>query len=218
MPDHNGSIFPAESPFARVMLAALALPADTEGRQNLIREISIARAALPSAENHDLSVVRRAKMVAIEAIDAMPGARPFLEEGREDDWRFRARLARKEALDAARAHVALAFDHAFPAAGPEVYASKPGAGQDGTDPGEQLERDFFRLTPGEIRARQDGLAEMISTKKGEAAPSTVCVEQAVAVTEDDVLAEAEAAYCADPNNDSFARHFVRAAIRAIKGA
>lgn len=56
--------------------------------------------------------LRTARDIALKAIADMDGAGPFTEEGREDDWRFRARLARKAALDAAQVHVMLAFDRA----------------------------------------------------------------------------------------------------------
>lgn len=52
----------------------------------------------------------QAMQIALNAIQNMPGAGPFTEEGKDDDWRFRAKLARKEALDAAQAHIMLAFE------------------------------------------------------------------------------------------------------------
>ncbi|WP_411839868.1 hypothetical protein [Paracoccus sp. ME4] len=57
-------------------------------------------------------VLQKSREIALKAVADMEGAGPFTEEGRDDDWRFRARLARKETLDAAQAHIALAFDHA----------------------------------------------------------------------------------------------------------
>lgn len=54
--------------------------------------------------------------IAIAAIEAMPGAGPFRLSGKDDDWRFRAALARKEALDAAGAYIRLAFKKDAPAA------------------------------------------------------------------------------------------------------
>lgn len=57
-------------------------------------------------------VLQKSREIALKAVADMEGAGPFTEEGRDDDWRFRARLARKETLDAAQAHIALAFDRA----------------------------------------------------------------------------------------------------------
>jgi hypothetical protein len=48
--------------------------------------------------------------MVIETIESIPGAGIFKEEGKSDDWRFRAKLARKEAFDSALAHIVLAFD------------------------------------------------------------------------------------------------------------
>ena len=48
-------------------------------------------------------------------------------------------------------------------------------------------------------------------------PYPACQQEAVTVAEDDILADAEAAYWADPNNDSFDRHCIRATLRALKG-
>ena len=49
----------------------------------------------------------------------------------------------------------------------------------------------------------------------EASPASQ--QEAMTVAEDDILADAEAAYWADPNNDSFDRHCIRATLRALKG-
>lgn len=54
-------------------------------------------------------MAKAAMDLALKAIADLPGAGPFREEGREDDWRFRARLARKEAFDVARAAIVVAF-------------------------------------------------------------------------------------------------------------
>lgn len=48
-------------------------------------------------------------------------------------------------------------------------------------------------------------------------PYPDCQQEAVRVAEDDILADAEAAYWADPNNDSFDRHCIRATLRTLKG-
>lgn len=79
-------------------------------------------AAPPSDPVGQGAVTDAALAIALEAIDAMPGAGPFTEEGKSDDWRFRAKLARKEALDAARAHLTIAFRNAGPALSPAPEA------------------------------------------------------------------------------------------------
>jgi hypothetical protein len=58
--------------------------------------------------------MRYGEAIAIAAIEAMPGAGPFRLVGKDDDWRFRANLARKEALDAAVAYIRLAFEKNAP--------------------------------------------------------------------------------------------------------
>jgi hypothetical protein len=61
--------------------------------------------------------MRYGEAIAIAAIEAMPGAGPFRLVGKDDDWRFRANLARKEALDAAVAYIRLAFEKNAPPPG-----------------------------------------------------------------------------------------------------
>lgn len=56
--------------------------------------------------------IDEAMRIAVEALKKVPGYGDLKanETGKDDDWRFRARLARSEALSSAHANIKLAFD------------------------------------------------------------------------------------------------------------
>lgn len=78
---------------------------------------------------------------------------------------------------------------------------------------EQRMKEHYRNCWKAQLERANGLEAALASR--EAPPA--CQQEAVTVAEDDILADAEAAYWADPNNDSFDRHCIRATLRALKG-
>jgi hypothetical protein len=89
----------------------------TDARKHYMARILALIPAPPPADGYAEGVrtgMRYGEAIAIAAIEAMPGAGPFRLVGKDDDWRFRANLARKEALDAAVAYIRLAFEKNAP--------------------------------------------------------------------------------------------------------
>jgi hypothetical protein len=90
-------------------------PSTTEAIEDALRKLITATAPTKPAGSYSEGVaagMQYGEAIAIAAIKAMPGAGPFRLSGKDDDWRFRAALARKEALDAAGAYVRVAFEKA----------------------------------------------------------------------------------------------------------